>query len=74
VSAARRESVLPPDLFNRLVKDSFRLDPKNNIRKVPVVRVGLTTGHFPREARREVTNALGFAALSANLRVARRSP
>lgn len=37
VSAPKRESVLPPDLFNRFVKDSFWLDPKNNIRKVPVI-------------------------------------
>ncbi|MGH8151756.1 MAG: sulfotransferase family protein [Rhodanobacteraceae bacterium] len=37
VSALKRESVLPPDLFRRFVKDSFWLDPKNNIRKVPIV-------------------------------------
>lgn len=37
VSAPKRETVLPPDLFNRFVKDSFWLDPKNNIRKVPIV-------------------------------------
>jgi hypothetical protein len=37
VSAPKRESVLPPDLFNRFVKDSFWLDPKNNIRKVAIV-------------------------------------
>jgi sulfotransferase len=37
VSAPQRESVLPPDLFKRFVNDSFWLDPKNNIRKVPVV-------------------------------------
>lgn len=37
VAAPKRESVLPPDLFNRYVKDSFWLDPKNNIRKVPIV-------------------------------------
>ncbi|HET9817999.1 MAG TPA: sulfotransferase [Rhodanobacteraceae bacterium] len=37
VSATMRESVLPPDLFNRFVNDSFWRDPKNNIRKVPVV-------------------------------------
>ncbi|MGH8117686.1 MAG: sulfotransferase family protein [Rhodanobacteraceae bacterium] len=37
VSALKRESVLPPDLFRGFVKDSFWLDPKNNIRKVPIV-------------------------------------
>lgn len=37
VSATKRETVLPPDLFNRFAKDSFWLDPKNNIRKVPIV-------------------------------------
>ncbi len=37
VSAPKRESVLPPDLFNRFVKDSFWLDPATNIRKVPIV-------------------------------------
>lgn len=37
VSAPKRESVLPPDLFNRYVNDSFWLDPKNNLRKVPVI-------------------------------------
>jgi sulfotransferase len=37
VSAPKRESVLPPDLFNRFAKDSFWLDPKNNIRKVPII-------------------------------------
>jgi hypothetical protein len=29
--------VLPPDLFKRFVNDSFWKDPKNNIRKVPIV-------------------------------------
>ena len=38
VSAPKRESVLPPDLFNRFAKDSFWLNPKNNIRKVPIIR------------------------------------
>ena len=37
VSALKRETVLPPDLFKRFVNDSFWLDPENNIRKVPVV-------------------------------------
>ena len=37
VSAPKRESVLPPDLFKRFVGDSFWQEPKNNIRKVPVV-------------------------------------
>jgi len=37
VSAPKRETVLPPDLFNRFINDSFWLDPKNNIRKIPVV-------------------------------------
>jgi sulfotransferase len=37
VSALKRESVLPPDLFNRFVKDSFWLDPNTNIRNVPIV-------------------------------------
>jgi sulfotransferase len=37
VSAPKRESVLPPDLFKRFVADSFWLDPKNNIRKVPII-------------------------------------
>jgi sulfotransferase len=37
VSAPKRESVLPPDLFKRFVNDSFWLDPKNNIRKIPVI-------------------------------------
>ena len=37
VSAPKRETVLPPDLFKRFVNDSFWLDPENNIRKVPVV-------------------------------------
>ncbi|TAM96615.1 MAG: sulfotransferase [Rhodanobacteraceae bacterium] len=37
VSAPKRETVLPPDLFNRFAKDSFWLDPANNIRKVPIV-------------------------------------
>ena len=32
-----RESVLPPDLFNRFVKDSFWLDPATNLRKVRIV-------------------------------------
>ena len=37
VSAPERETVLPPDLFKRFVNDSFWLDPKNNVRNVPVV-------------------------------------
>ena len=37
VSAPKREPVLPPDLFNRYINDSFWLDPKNNIHKVPVI-------------------------------------
>jgi sulfotransferase len=37
VSAPKRETVLPPDLFKRFVNDSFWLDSKNNIRKVPIV-------------------------------------
>ena len=37
VVATKRESVLPPDLFNRFVKDSFWLDPATNIRKTPIV-------------------------------------
>lgn len=37
VTATKRESVLPPDLFNRFVKDSFWLDPATNIRKIPIV-------------------------------------
>ena len=37
VSAPKRESVLPPDLFKRFANDSFWRDPKNNIRKVPIV-------------------------------------
>lgn len=37
VVATKRESVLPPDLFNRFVKDSFWLDLATNIRKIPIV-------------------------------------
>lgn len=37
VSAPKRESVLPPELFKRFANDSFWLDPKNNIRKVPII-------------------------------------
>ena len=37
VSALKRETVLPPDLFKRFANDLFWLDPENNIRKVPVV-------------------------------------
>ncbi|MER3546560.1 MAG: sulfotransferase family protein [Rhodanobacteraceae bacterium] len=37
VTSTKRESVLPPDLFNRFIKDSFWLDPATNIRKVPIV-------------------------------------
>ena len=37
MSALKRETVLPPDLFKRFVNDSFWPDPENNIRKVPVV-------------------------------------
>lgn len=37
VTATKRESVLPPDLFNRFVKDSFWLDPATNIRKIPII-------------------------------------
>ena len=37
VTVTKRESVLPPDLFNRFVKDSFWLDPNTNIRKIPVI-------------------------------------
>lgn len=37
VTVTKRESVLPPDLFNRFVKDSFWLDPNTNIRKIPIV-------------------------------------
>ncbi len=37
VTVTQRESVLPPDLFNRFVKDSFWLDPATNIRKVPII-------------------------------------
>ncbi len=37
VSATKREAVLPPDLFNRYVNDSFWLNPKNNLRKVAIV-------------------------------------
>jgi len=37
VTVTQRESVLPPDLFNRFVKDSFWLDPNTNIRKVPII-------------------------------------
>lgn len=37
VRAVQRESVLPPDLFNRYVPDSFWLDPKTNLRQVPIL-------------------------------------
>ena len=37
VSAPKRETVLPPDLFKRFANDLFWLDPENNIPKVPVV-------------------------------------
>lgn len=37
VTSPQRQSVLPPDLFNRFAKDSFWLDPKNNIRGVLVI-------------------------------------
>jgi sulfotransferase len=37
VSATQREPVLPPDLFNRYINDSFWLNPKNNLRKVPII-------------------------------------
>ncbi|MDE2054205.1 MAG: hypothetical protein KGI62_05915 [Xanthomonadaceae bacterium] len=37
VSTPKRESVLPPDLFNRFAKDSFWLDQKNNIRKMSII-------------------------------------
>jgi sulfotransferase len=38
VSAPKRQPILPPDLFQRFVSESFWLDPRNNIRQVPVVR------------------------------------
>lgn len=37
VRAVERESVLPPDLFDRYVPDSFWLDPKTNLRQVPIL-------------------------------------
>lgn len=37
VSASHRDSALPPELFNRFVNQSFWLDPKNNIHKVPII-------------------------------------
>lgn len=37
VSAPERDSALPPELFNRFVNQSFWLDPKNNIHKVPII-------------------------------------
>lgn len=37
VTVTKRESVLPPDLFNRFVKDSFWLDPATNIRRIPII-------------------------------------
>lgn len=37
VAPPTREPLLPPDLFQRFVPDSFWLDPKTNIRKVPIV-------------------------------------
>jgi sulfotransferase len=37
VTVTQRESVLPPDLFNRFVKDSFWLDPSTNIRRIPII-------------------------------------
>ena len=41
VLAPKRGSALPPDLFNRFAKDSFWLDPKNDIRKVPIIRTAV---------------------------------
>jgi sulfotransferase len=38
VSAPKRQSILPPDLFQRFANESFWLDPRNNIRRVPIVR------------------------------------
>jgi sulfotransferase len=38
VSAPKRQTVLPPDLFQRFANESFWLDPRNNIRRVPIVR------------------------------------
>lgn len=37
VAPSTREPLLPPDLFQRFVPDSFWLDPKTNIRNVPIV-------------------------------------
>lgn len=37
VGAQERKTILPPEIFNRFVNESFWLDPKNNISNVPVV-------------------------------------
>jgi sulfotransferase len=37
LKAVDREPILPREIFNRFVSESFWLDPKNNIGKVPVI-------------------------------------
>lgn len=37
VAKPDRASILPPELFNRYVNESFWLNPRNNTRKVPVI-------------------------------------
>jgi sulfotransferase len=37
VEATERKPILPPEIFNRFLPESFWLDPKNNISGVPVV-------------------------------------
>ncbi|HJR14907.1 MAG TPA: sulfotransferase [Rhodanobacteraceae bacterium] len=37
VSKPDRASILPPELFNRYVNESFWLNPRNNIRQIPII-------------------------------------
>lgn len=37
VSKPDRASILPPELFNRYVNESFWLNPRNNTRKLPII-------------------------------------
>jgi hypothetical protein len=37
VSLVTRETILPPELFQRIAKDSFWHEPNANSRRVPIV-------------------------------------
>lgn len=37
VEAVERQTILPHEIFNRFVNESFWLDPKNNVGQVPIV-------------------------------------